>query len=73
MSRKLSILLVGEFSGFYVNLKEGLKALGHNVLLLANQDGWKKIKGATYRNSAEQYSFLLCRNINTRANIVFYL
>ena len=42
----MKILLVGEFSGFFNNLKQGFKLLGHDVTLIASQDGWKKIKGA---------------------------
>jgi glycosyltransferase involved in cell wall biosynthesis len=42
----MNILLVGEFSGFYINLKKGFQYLGHNATLLANNDGWKKIGGA---------------------------
>ena len=39
----MKILLLGEFSGFYNNLFEGLRELGHEVDLIANQDGWKRI------------------------------
>lgn len=39
----MKILLVGEFSGFHLNLKKGLEKLGHNVTLLSSGDGWKKI------------------------------
>ena len=42
----MKILLVGEFSGFFSNLKQGFNLLGHDVTMIANQDGWKKIKGA---------------------------
>ena len=42
----MRILLLGEFSGFYTNLKKGLGLLGHDVLLYGDSDGWKKIKGA---------------------------
>ena len=42
----MKILLLGEYSGFYKNLKEGLLDLGHEVTLLANGDGWKQIEGA---------------------------
>ena len=38
----MKILLVGEFSGFHNNLKEGLVALGHEVVLASTGDGWKK-------------------------------
>lgn len=42
----MRILMLGEFSGFYVNLKKGLVSLGHDVTLLGDGDGWKSIKGA---------------------------
>jgi len=42
----MKILLVGEFSGFYLNLKQGLQELGMDVTLAANGDGWKEIPGA---------------------------
>ena len=40
----MKILLLGEFSGFYTNLKEGLEALGHEVVLASFSDGYKQIK-----------------------------
>src|SRR5690554_132310 len=39
----MKILLIGEFSAFHKNLKEGLVALGHDVTIAANGNGWKKI------------------------------
>ena len=42
----MKILLLGEFSGVYTGLKEGLKALGHEVTLASSRDGYKNIKGA---------------------------
>lgn len=42
----MKVLLVGEFSGFYLNLKQGLQELGVEVTLAANGDGWKQIPGA---------------------------
>ncbi|WP_165249306.1 glycosyltransferase family 4 protein [Adlercreutzia sp. ZJ141] len=42
----MRILLLGEFSGLYKNLKHGLIELGHEVTLLADGDGWKQIPGA---------------------------
>ena len=38
----MKILLLGEFSGFYNNLREGLISLGHEVDLISSGDGWKK-------------------------------
>lgn len=37
----MRILLVGEFSRLHNSLKEGLMALGHEVLLISNGDGFK--------------------------------
>lgn len=45
----MKILLLGEFSGLYKNLKEGLLELGHSVVLSANGDSWKKVGGADYK------------------------
>lgn len=42
----MKILLLGEFSGFYTALKEGLNELGHEVVLASSSDGYKKIQGA---------------------------
>ena len=33
-------------TGFYNNLKRGFESIGHNVMLIASHDGWKKIRGA---------------------------
>lgn len=45
----MKILLVGEFSGLNAGLKDGLRALGHQVTLAAGGDGFKKIPGADKR------------------------
>lgn len=42
----MKILLVGDFSGLYSYLKQGLQLLGQDVFLLADGDYWKKIPGA---------------------------
>ncbi len=42
----MKILLLGEYSGFHINLAEGLRELGQDVTLRANGDGWKNIYGA---------------------------
>lgn len=42
----MKVLLMGEYSGFYLNLKQGLQELGVDVTLAANGDGWKQIPGA---------------------------
>ena len=38
----MKILLLGEYSGLHNSLKEGLKAKGHEVTLIASGDGFKK-------------------------------
>lgn len=44
----MKILLLGEFSGYFTNLKKGLVLLGHDVTLASTEDAWKKIKGTDY-------------------------
>ena len=39
----MKILLVGEFSRFHNNLKDGLLQLGHEVVLASTGDGWRKL------------------------------
>jgi len=38
----MNILLVGEYSRLHNSLKEGLEQLGHHVVILGFQDGFKK-------------------------------
>lgn len=40
----MKILLFGEFSGVHNNLKDGLVKNGHNVIIVSNGDGFKKLK-----------------------------
>lgn len=37
----MKILLLGEYSNVHATLAEGLRALGHNVLVASDGDGWK--------------------------------
>lgn len=39
----MKILIIGEFSAFAKHLKNGFKKLGHDVCIVQNGDGWKKI------------------------------
>lgn len=39
----MRILLLGDFSSLYTNLKDGLEKLGHNVTLASTGDAWKNI------------------------------
>ena len=40
IKRKMKILLIGEASHVHENLKKGLTALGHDVLLMSDGNGW---------------------------------
>ena len=40
----MKILLLGDFSSFHKNLKEGLTCLGHDVTLASSGDNWKSIE-----------------------------
>lgn len=42
----MKICLIGEFSGLHMYLKQGLQELGHDVILAADGDGYKKIPGS---------------------------
>ena len=39
----IKVLLLGEFSGFFLNLASGLRVLGHDVTIAAGYDGFKDI------------------------------
>lgn len=75
----MKVLLVGEFSGFYLNLKQGLQELGVDVTLAANGDGWKQIPGADmplYRtgdtNRLKKIYYKLVQPIFKRGNLRNY-
>lgn len=58
----MKVLLLGEYSGFYTNLKKGLLKHDVQVTLASTGDGWKKIEGSDYilyknrgRNVFESY------------------
>lgn len=40
----MNILLLGEYSNVHWTLSEGLRALGHNVCVISDGDGWKNYK-----------------------------
>ena len=44
----MKILLLGEYSGYFTNLKKGLIQLGNECKLASSGDGWKKIDGYDY-------------------------
>lgn len=54
----MRILLVGEYSRLHNSLKEGLTALGHEVLLIGNKDGFKEYPVDVYINHSFQNSLL---------------
>ena len=41
----MNILLIGDYSMVHKNLKDGLEALGHTVVLLSDGDYWKNLPG----------------------------
>ena len=41
----MNILIIGEFSAFAKHLKNGLKLLGHQVVVVNSGDDWKRIAG----------------------------
>jgi len=54
----MNILLLGEYSGFFKNLKLGFQELGHDVTLISQSDGWKKIDGVDISLDSSQKGFL---------------
>ena len=54
----MRILLVGEYSRLHNSLKEGLIALGHDVLLIGNGDGFKKYPVDISLDHSFHHSFL---------------
>ena len=54
----MRFLLLGEFSGFFLNLKKGLERMGHQVVLYADGDGFKNIPGADDRLYKPSKSFI---------------
>ena len=37
----MKILLIGEYSNVHATLAEGLRAIGHQVTVVSDGDGWK--------------------------------
>lgn len=66
----MRVLLLGEYSGFYTNLKKGLEKIGVDCVLGSNADGWKKIGGADFQLYATEG-----RNLFTKIyhNIIYPL
>jgi len=40
----LKILLLGDFSGLHLNLRDGLREHGHEAIVASSGDGWKKFQ-----------------------------
>lgn len=67
--KKYKILLIGEFSNLHWTLAEGLKKLGHEVIVVSNGDGWKNYErdiDIKFKSFFEKikfiFSFFLSRN-----------
>lgn len=54
----MRILLVGEYSRLHNSLKEGLQELGHEVIIMASGDGFKKYPVDVYVNHSFHSKFL---------------
>jgi hypothetical protein len=59
----MKILLIGDYSGFFKNLKEGLVSLGHQVNIATSGDGFKQtsksdINFPNFANNYEKLKFL---------------
>jgi len=59
----MKILLLGDFSALHKNLKEGLEALNHEVVLASHGDHWKKIENDIDLNYKSKF---LPHNISSR-------
>ena len=65
----MKVLLLGEYSGLFSNLKDGLLELGNEVILVADGDGWKKVQGATFNlNKSSNKHFKTLKDISTYKN-----
>lgn len=67
----MKILLLGEFSGFFKNLKLGFQEEGHDVTLIAGKDGWKKVDGADVLIESSLVGIL--RKIDIRLKYLYHL
>jgi len=59
----MRILLLGDFSSLYTNLKEGLEALGHTVVLASTGDGWKNTKRDIDLSSLPYVPFFISKRL----------
>ena len=69
----MKILLIGEFSGFFKNLKVGFLSLGHDATLMAGDDGWKRISGADISITSELPGIFgkISKRIKYLLNVIF--
>lgn len=54
----MKIALIGEYSGFHNNLKDGLLALGHEAVIASRGDGYKSFDSDIFLSSTYQNKFL---------------
>lgn len=54
----MNIVLLGEFSSLFSNLKEGLEHYGHNVITISSGDSFKEIKPDIELNYAKEKNVL---------------
>ncbi len=54
----MNILLLGEYSNLFNNLAEGLRRLGHSVMLVSDGDGWKNYYRDININPASNNKFI---------------
>jgi hypothetical protein len=63
----MKILLFGEYNRSHWNLKEGLKQLGHEAIVVSTRDGFKKVDvDLEIKNCFESYIFKKIRNLAIR-------
>lgn len=43
----MKILLIGEYSNVHATLAQGLRSLGHHVVVASNGDFWKTIRATS--------------------------
>ncbi|MBA6152777.1 glycosyltransferase [Gelidibacter maritimus] len=70
----MNILLIGEYSRLHNSLKEGLIKLGHNVILVGTEDGFKQFPvdynyGASFFSRSKLKSFSILINRLTSLNL----
>jgi glycosyltransferase involved in cell wall biosynthesis len=68
----MKILLLGEYSGFYTELKKGLVLNGHSVVMASLGDGYKSIKSDISINPSKKLAkFKLLYSVLLRLRILY--